>query len=121
MSLPVNEDELLILHNPRCSKSRQTLAILEETGLEFAVRNYLEQPLDAGELAELGRRLDRPAIEWMRPKETAFAEAGLSKESPEAELIAAMAAEPKLMERPVVIRGGKAVLGRPPEDIKALL
>lgn len=121
MSLPANDAELLILHNPRCSKSRQALAILEESGLPFAVRRYLDEPLDAAELAELGGRLGRPAIEWMRPKEAEFKAAGLSGESAEADLISAMAAAPKLMERAIVIRGDRAVLGRPPEAVKTLL
>lgn len=121
MALPTSRDALLLLHNPKCSKSRQTLALLEERGVEFETRRYLEAPLDAGELEELGRRLGRTPIEFTRTKQAEFAEAGLSKDSNAADIVAAMAAAPILMERPVLVRGERAVIGRPPEDVLSLL
>ena len=81
MALPTSEDELLLLHNPRCSKSRAAKALLEERGVHFRERLYLEEPLDRAELAELGDRLGRPIGEWTRRKEAAFADAGLEPDA----------------------------------------
>lgn len=120
MSLP-DDDSLLLLHNPRCSKSRAALALLEERGAEFAVRRYLDEPLDADELASLRERLDRPASEWVRRGEDAYREAGLGPDPGEAALLAAMATHPILLERPVLVRGARAVVGRPPERVLELL
>ncbi len=107
----------VIWHNPRCSKSRQTLALLEEP----EVRLYLKDPPDAAEVTEALRLLDIPAIALMRRGEAVFKELGLSKDTQEATLIAAMAAHPILIERPVVFANGKAALGRPPEAVLAIL
>ena len=120
MALPEG-DEILLLHNPKCSKSRATLALLEERGVAFETRLYLEAPLDESELAELGRRLGRSPLEYTRTKQAEFAEAGLSSDSDDAAVLAAMARTPILMERPVVVRGERAAIGRPPEDVLALL
>lgn len=120
MALP-DDDTILLLHNPRCSKSRATLALLEERGVPFETRRYLEAPLDEAELRDLGRRLGRAAIEFTRTKQAEFAEAGLETGSGESEILAAMARVPILMERPVVVRGDRAAIGRPPEDVLALI
>lgn len=120
MSLPTSNEQVLLLHNPKCSKSRATLALLEERGIDFETRLYLEEPLDSGELRDLGRRLGRSAVEFTRVKQAEFADAGLSKTSGEDEILAAMASTPILMERPVVIKGDRAAIGRPPEDVLAL-
>ena len=120
MALP-NDDTILLLHNPKCSKSRATLALLEEKGASFETRLYLADPLGEDELRDLGKRLGRSAVEYTRTKQAEFAEAGLSKDSAEDEILAAMAKTPILMERPVVIRGNRAAIGRPPEDVLALL
>jgi arsenate reductase len=120
VALPRSKDEILLLHNPRCSKSRATLALLQERGVPFETRLYLEDPLDAQELGELGERLGCPILEWTRKKEGAFGEAGLSKDSSDAEVCQAMQSAPILMERPIVIRGDRAAIGRPPEDVLAL-
>jgi arsenate reductase len=120
MALP-DDDRLVLLHNPRCSKSRAARALLEERGVTFEERRYLEAALDRGELDELRRRLDRPAAEWVRAAEPAYAEAALGSGSSEAELLDAMAEHPILIERPILVRGGRAVVGRPPEEILALL
>jgi arsenate reductase len=110
-----------MLHNPKCSKSRATLALLEERGVDFVTRLYLEDPLDPDELRELGKRLGRSVIDFTRAGQAEFAEAGLSKDSGENELVVSMAAAPILMERPVVVRGNRAAIGRPIEEVVALL
>jgi arsenate reductase len=121
MSLPESEDEIVLLHNPRCSKSRATLALLEERGVDVAVRTYLEDPLSRDEIVELGRRLGLPVAAFTRKKQAEFAEAGLDDSSSEDELVGAMASTPILMERPILLRGKRAAIGRPPEDVLALL
>lgn len=121
MTLPASDTEILLLHNPRCSKSRATLALLAERGVEFAERRYLEQPLSREELGDLALRLGRPVAEWVRRGEAAFAEAGLDAEAGDAALLAAMARHPILLERPILIRGKRARVGRPPEAVLDLL
>ncbi|MGH0033423.1 MAG: arsenate reductase (glutaredoxin) [Myxococcota bacterium] len=121
MSLPSSGDPLVLLHNPRCSKSRATLALLEEKGAPLVVRRYLEEPLDREELAELGRRLGRPAREWIRKGEAAFADSGLSAQADDAPLMDLMAREPIVMERPILVGDSAAVVGRPPESVLELL
>jgi arsenate reductase len=121
MELPRCDDEVVLLHNPRCSKSRQALLLLADRGIPFVERRYLDQPLTRAELDELARRLGRPPAEWVRRKEAAYAEAGLGPASSDAELLDAMAAHPVLVERPIVVRGRRAALGRPPEALLDLL
>ena len=117
---PKNDDETLLIHNPRCSKSRATLALLEERGVDFAVRLYLDEPLTADELADLGRRLGRPASAWVRTGEACYGEAGLSAGSTDDVLLSAMERHPKLLQRPIVVRGQRAEIGRPPERVLEL-
>ncbi|MEQ5871391.1 arsenate reductase (glutaredoxin) [Sagittula sp. NFXS13] len=112
---------MILWHNPRCSKSREALALLEARGAQVVVRRYLEDAPGADELRGLRALLGVPVIEMMRPKEAAFKEMGLSKDSGDETLLAAMAQEPKLIERPVLIAGRKAVIGRPPERVLELL
>jgi arsenate reductase len=121
MPLPNSEDEILLLHNPRCSKSRATLELLEERGISFETRLYLESPLDRVEIRDLCTRLGATVLDITRTKQGEFAEAGLSRESSEEALFDAMVAAPILMERPILIRGRRAAIGRPPEDVLALL
>ena len=121
MSLPASDDEILLLHNPRCSKSRAALGLLEQAGVAFNERCYLEEPLSLEELRELRARLDRPAREWMRSSEKTAREAGLSGDYGEDEILAAMQRDPILMERPIIVRGKRAIVGRPPERLKDLL
>lgn len=114
--------DVLIYHNPRCSKSRQTLKLLEDNGIQPEVRLYLENPPSAAELKKLLKALDLPARDLLRKGEAEYKELGLADTSlSEAKLIAAMVEHPRLMERPVVVRDGKAVLGRPPENALALV
>lgn len=112
-----------ILHNPRCSKSRQTLALLQENGIEPEVIEYLKAPLSETELKSLAEKLgiDDP-LKMMRTKEAEFKEQGLNEAGVTAEqLFSAMAETPKLMERPVVINCDKARIGRPPEAVLEIL
>jgi arsenate reductase len=119
--MPDPRDALILLHNPRCSKSRAARALLEERGVAFVERRYLEDPLTRGELEDLARRLARPPSEWVRRGEAAYAQAGLGASSDASALLDAMAAHPILTERPIAIRGERAVVGRPPEAILDLL
>ncbi len=111
-----------IYHNPRCSKSRQALALLRDKGIEPEIVEYLQTPPDAATLAQLLAMLDLEPRALMRTKEKEYQENGL--EDPNLtrdELIAAMIAHPQLIERPIVIRDDKAALGRPPEAVLAIL
>lgn len=110
-----------IYHNPRCSKSRQALALLEEHGVQPDIVLYLETPPSAGEIAGLLKKLGISAAQLVRRGEDEYKACGLSKNSSDKEIVAAMAKNPKLIERPIVVRGSKAVLGRPPENVLALL
>jgi arsenate reductase len=121
MALPDSDQALVLLHNPRCSKSRKARELLEARGASFELREYLVQPLCVEELQSLAARLGRPLSEWIRKREPVFSELGCSAESSETELLAAVAANPILMERPILVRGRRAVVGRPPEDVLALL
>lgn len=113
--------EYTIWHNPRCSKSRQTLALLEEKGVEAEVVKYLDTTPDAEAIKTVLKQLGISARKLMRTKEEIYKELGLKDEQDEQKLIEAMAANPKLIERPIVIKGNKAVLGRPPEKVLELL
>ncbi len=110
-----------IWHNPRCTKSRETLALLEARGIAPEVRLYLKDQPSAEEITEALQLLGQPAIALVRTKEAAFRDLGLTKDAPDATLIAAMAEHPVLIERPVVFANGKAALGRPPEAVLDIL
>lgn len=110
---------LTIYHNPRCSKSRQTLALIEEANKEVTIVEYLKTPLDEARIKSLLSLLDVSPIEMMRTKEAEFKEQNLANASDE-ELIQAMVNTPKLIERPIVTAGSKAVIGRPPENVLTL-
>ena len=114
--------EVTIYHNPRCSKSRQTLQLLEQHGIQPQVHLYLRDALSVAQLKQLLRQLGfNSARELMRSKEAIFAELKLNDASSEAELLAAMANHPQLIERPIVVVGDRAKLGRPPEAVLDLL
>lgn len=113
--------EYTIYHNPRCSKSRTTLALLEEQGIDPTVVLYLESNPDEAEIRALLEKLGISAAQLIRRGEDAYKASGLGKDSSEAELVAAMAEHPKLIERPIVVRGEHAVLGRPPENVLGLI
>ncbi len=111
-----------IFHNPRCSKSRQTLQLLTDRGIEPEVILYLEAPPSATALKQLINKLGITPRQLLRKGEDQYKALGLADtDKSDAELIAAMIAEPKLIERPIVVNGARAVLGRPPENVLALL
>lgn len=112
---------MILWHNPRCSKSRQTLALLEERGVVFEVRKYLEDAPSLAELTAAQVSLQVPVLAMIRVKEAEFKALGLSQDSTEAELLAAMAKVAKLIERPVFFSGDKAAIGRPPEKVLDIL
>ncbi len=111
----------VIYHNPRCGKSRQTLALLQQHGIEPEVVRYLEEPLTADEIQKLLKKLGCAPIDLVRRKEKPFKDLGLDREASAQQVAEAIASHPVLMERPVVVRGRKAVIGRPPENIEQLL
>ena len=111
-----------IYHNPRCSKSRQTLQLLRDKGIEPEIIEYLQTPPDAALLDQHLTKLDMEPRELMRRKEAPYAALNLADESLDrATLIAAMIENPILMERPIVVSGGKVALGRPPESVLEIL
>lgn len=111
-----------IYHNPRCSKSRQTLALIEEKNVQPEVVLYLETPPSAAQIESLLGKLGIGARQLLRKGEDAYKENNLKNpDLTDAQLIAAMAEFPKLIERPIVVKGDKAVLGRPPENVLGLI
>ncbi|WP_025120774.1 MULTISPECIES: arsenate reductase (glutaredoxin) [unclassified Serratia (in: enterobacteria)] len=112
-----------IYHNPRCSKSRETLALLEQHGVEPQVVLYLDTPPSVAELKKMLQQLGfTSARELMRKKEDLYKELKLADETlSEEQLLQAMVANPKLIERPIVVKGGKARIGRPPEQVLEVL
>lgn len=114
--------EITIYHNPRCSKSRQTLALLEEQNVQPQIVEYLSSPPSAETLKHILNLLGIAARDLMRKKEAAYKELDLADEGlSEAELIEAMVSHPILIERPIVLANGKAAIGRPPEQVLAIL
>jgi arsenate reductase len=107
-----------IYHNPRCSKSRQTLALLEEKGVKPKIVEYLKAPPSVAELKRVLKKLGLSPRDIVRKGEAVYAELGLKdKDVSDDDLIKLMAANPILIERPIVVSGGKAALGRPPEAV----
>ena len=111
-----------IYHNPRCTKSRETLKLLEDKGIEAEVVEYLKQPPSHAELADVLAKLGLKPRQLMRTKEAEYKANGLDDPSlSDSELIEAMVRIPKLIERPIVINNGKAAIGRPPENVLAIV
>lgn len=108
-------------HNPQCSKSRAGLALLQERDVEVTLRHYLQDPPSLEEIKQVQAALGLSAITMMRSKDRKFSELGLGKDSPEADLQAAMAEHPALIERPIAIANNRAVIGRPTEAIATLI
>ena len=109
-----------IYHNPRCNTSRNTLALLRQRGIEPEIVEYLKTPYTAAQLKTLLAQLGMPAKALVRKKEAAAAGVDPAKLS-EDQLIAAMVKHPIIVERPIVVSGGKAALGRPPEKVLGVL
>ncbi|AEW86171.1 arsenate reductase (glutaredoxin) [Flavobacterium columnare ATCC 49512] len=112
---------ITIYHNARCSKSREGVCFLENQNQNFEVINYLENTPSVEDLKDLLKKLNLPAIDLIRKKETIWIENFKSKELNEEEIIQAMVEFPKLIERPIVVKGDKAVIARPTERIKEIL
>lgn len=110
-----------IYHNSRCSKSRDSYNLLIEKGIDFETVEYLKNPLNKKELVELLKKLNIPASELIRKGEADYKENFKGKELTEAQWIDAMVQYPKLIERPIVVKGNKAVIGRPIEKVIELL
>ena len=111
-----------IYHNPRCSKSRQTLELLRQRGIEPEIVLYLDTPPDAATIKVLLRKLGMGARQLLRKGEPEYREAGLDDPDLDDDaIVAAMARQPRLIERPIVVAGARAALGRPPEQVLEIL
>ena len=114
--------DFIIYHNPRCSKSRQTLEILDQHDLETKIVLYLDNPPSAEEIASILNKLELSPRDILRKGEDAYKELNLKNDKlTNKDLINMMIENPKLIERPIVIRGDKAVIGRPPENVLSLV
>jgi len=117
----VSQEKIVVWHNPRCSKSRNGIRYLDEKGVEYEIRRYLDEAPTKEEIRDLLKKLRMQPRELMRTKEKIYRELGLKEVEDEEKLIEAMAEHPKLIERPVVIRGDRAVVARPETKIDELL
>jgi arsenate reductase len=113
---------ITLYHNPRCSKSREALALLQAQGLSPNIMLYLETPINSTQIEQLLKKLNISARELLRKNEEVYRELQLQDTSiTEADLIDAMVKNPKLIERPIFVNGDKAVIGRPPENVLAII
>ncbi|PZD79336.1 arsenate reductase (glutaredoxin) [Mesonia sp. K7] len=110
-----------IYHNPRCSKSREGLQVLEDSGKDFLIVKYLDTPLTKEEIKDVLKKLGIKAIELVRTKESIWKENYKGKKLSEAQIIDAMTKHPKLIERPIIVKDDKAIIGRPTEKIKEFI
>jgi len=110
-----------VYHNSRCAKSRNTCKLLTENGAEYEIVEYLKNPISAKELTDILKKLNIPAADLVRKGETIYKELFKGKDLSEKQWVNAMVEHPKLMERPIVVKGKKAVIGRPPENALELL
>jgi arsenate reductase len=116
------EDKIVVYQNPTCSKCRSTIKILRDRGADFEAVNYYEVPLDAGELDGLIARLGIPVSELLRKDEQIYRDLKLGQSQlSDAELVDLMVRHPDLIQRPIVVRGDRAILGRPPETVEEIL
>ena len=106
-----------IYHNPRCSKSRQTLSLIEEKNKEIEIIEYLKTPATVEEIESILEKLGIKAIDLVRKKEQIWIEDYKGRDLTDKKIIEAMVENPKIMERPIVIDGNKAIIGRPPENV----
>jgi arsenate reductase (glutaredoxin) len=113
---------ITLYHNPRCSKSREALALLQAQGLSPNIMLYLETPINSTQIEQLLKKLNISARELLRKNEEVYRELQLQDTSiTEADLIDSMVKNPKLIERPIFVNGDKAVIGRPPENVLAII
>lgn len=116
------KNSITFYHNPRCSKSRQTLALVEASGIDFEVVHYLQTPPTSAELKRIIAKLMISPRQLLRTSEPEYKQHKLEQPSTtDSDMITAMVNSPKLIERPIVVRGDKAVIGRPPENVNKLL
>ena len=113
--------KVTIYHNPRCTKSRQTLQLIRDAGVEPEIVEYLKSPPTTAEVDSILKKLKLQPLEAMRRKEVVYSELGLNGDTSREDAIRAMAENPILIERPIVVRGRKAIIGRPPENVNNLL
>ena len=113
-------EKVIVWHNPRCSKSRNGINYLDEKGIDYEIRRYLDEPPSVEEIREVLKKLGMRPRELMRTKEKLYRELGLKDVEDEEKLIEAMAMHPKLIERPIIIRGDRAVVARPETKIDEL-
>lgn len=118
---PLGERGLQIYHNPRCSKSRQGVEVLENSGKEFEIIKYLDAIPSEKELTEIIKLLNISPIDLVRKNEKIWKENYKGKELSDKEIILAMIQNPKLIERPIIINNNKAVIGRPSENILTII
>jgi len=112
----------ILYHNPRCSKSRQTKALLDEEGVDYDVIEYLKDPPDAATLRKIVKMLGIRPIDLARKKEAPFEELGLADKAEDDDaILAAMVEHPVLIERPIMVKGKQARIGRPPEQVRDIL
>ena len=110
-----------IYHNPRCSKSREGISVLDEINQPYEIIKYLENPITKEELMDILKKLNYKPLELVRTKEAIWIEKFKGKNLSDKEIIEAMIQNPKLIERPIVINGNKAIVARPKEKIKEIL
>lgn len=112
---------ITIYHNPRCSKSREGLTYLEDKGVQYKITKYLDEPLTKEELTDILKKLDYKPLELVRTKEEIWKELTKDKNLNDVEIIEAMVKYPRLIERPIIINGDKAVVARPSEKIDEII
>ena len=112
---------ITIYHNPRCTKSREGLCEIENLNKSFTIRKYLDEPFTKNELKEVIKKLNIKPLELVRTKETIWIENYKGKELSDTQIVQAMLENPKLIERPIIVNGNKAVIARPKEKINAIL
>lgn len=112
---------ITIYHNPRCSKSREGLTYLEDKGVQYKITKYLDEPLTKEELTDILRKLNFKPIDLVRTKEEIWKELTKDKNLDDNEIIEAMIKHPRLIERPIIINGDKAVIARPAENIDTII
>ena len=112
---------ITIYHNPRCSKSRQTLGYLKESGESLKIKEYLKDPITASELQDILSKLGIRSQDIIRRNEKLYKELFKGKDLTESQWVQVLVEHPILIERPIVVKDQKAVLGRPPEKVKQLL
>ena len=110
-----------VLHNPRCGKSRTCLAFLDEKKIDYTIIKYLDNPLSINEIETLLKKLNFKPIDLVRQKESIWIENFKGKQLSDAQIIQAMLENPKLIERPIIVNGNKAVIARPKEKINEIL